>query len=410
MKKKVLPLVILVSIMSFGRGEIVRAAVNEENVTVSAEVSDRAEAVMTESDDATPDDDFTDADSDDAMPDDDFTDADPDDPTPDDDFEDTSETILDREFVKRNTTSYADRESGKYIGWKQKDGVWYYLEYGKPITGWFSENGNQYYLSPEDGAMAVGWTQIDGQWYYFNTDGAMQTGWLNLNGDWYYLYEDGTRAEGTWIGTYYVDENGVWDESKFGVSALDVVQTTDQILVVQASGTTAEISFHVKDENGTWNMLFMTDGYVGRDGIGEVSEYVSRTPVGVFTMGMVFGIQDNPGTSLPYTKVDSTHYWVGDSSSPYYNQFVSTRDVTGFNRDVSEHLIDYGAVYNYCIDMGYNTSCTPYADSAFFIHCSSDRATGGCVSLPESYMIKLIQSLKSGAKIIIGTETQIQTY
>lgn len=185
MKKKVLPLVILVSIMSFGRGEIVRAAVNEENVTVSAEVSDRAEAVMTESDDATPDDDFTDADSDDAMPDDDFTDADPDDPTPDDDFEDTSETILDREFVKRNTTSYADRESGKYIGWKQKDGVWYYLEYGKPITGWFSENGNQYYLSPEDGAMAVGWTQIDGQWYYFNTDGAMQTGWLNLNGDWY---------------------------------------------------------------------------------------------------------------------------------------------------------------------------------------------------------------------------------
>ena len=40
------------------------------------------------------------------------------DETPDDDFEETSDTILDREFVKRNTVSYSARESGKYIGWR----------------------------------------------------------------------------------------------------------------------------------------------------------------------------------------------------------------------------------------------------------------------------------------------------
>ena len=34
------------------------------------------------------------------------------------------------------------------------------------------------------------------------------------NGSWYYLNQAGEKAKETWIGNYYVDENGVWIEGK----------------------------------------------------------------------------------------------------------------------------------------------------------------------------------------------------
>ena len=305
---------------------------------------------------------------------------------------------------------YSDENGAMKTGWVKINGTWYYFNAsGAMQTDWINLNGKWYYLD-ENGAMQIGWIQLEETWYYLDQNGVMQTGWLKWNGKWYYLDKSGAMAADTWIGIYYVDADGVWDASKCRVSHLKAAQTTDQLLVVDAVGTTARISFHEKDENGSWTQVFMTDGYVGREGIGTADAFHSRTPIGTFTLGMVFGIKDNPGTGLPYTKVDSTHYWVGDSSSPYYNQFVSTRNITNFDKNASEHLIDYGAIYNYCIDMGYNTSCTPYAGAGFFVHCSADRPTGGCVSMPESKMILLIQKLKKGAKILVGDSTQIESY
>ena len=40
-------------------------------------------------------------------------------------------------------------------------------------------------------------------------------GWVQEeNGSWYYLNQAGEKAKETWIGNYYVDENGVWIEEK----------------------------------------------------------------------------------------------------------------------------------------------------------------------------------------------------
>ena len=38
----------------------------------------------------------------------------------------------------------------------------------------------------------------------------MVTGWQWVGGKCYYLTESGALATDTWIGSYYVDENGVW--------------------------------------------------------------------------------------------------------------------------------------------------------------------------------------------------------
>ena len=71
------------------------------------------------------------------------------------------------------------------------------------MTGWVLDGGRWYYLNPvsdgTQGRMLIGWQLIDGKWYYFNP------------------VSDGTKGAmivNAWIDTYYVDENGVWDESK----------------------------------------------------------------------------------------------------------------------------------------------------------------------------------------------------
>ena len=47
----------------------------------------------------------------------------------------------------------------------------------------------------------------------------MLTGWKQIDGKWYYLNEisDGTKGAmmtDTWIGDYYVNPDGIWEEGK----------------------------------------------------------------------------------------------------------------------------------------------------------------------------------------------------
>lgn len=106
----------------------------------------------------------------------------------------------------------------------------------------------------------------------------------------------------------------------------------------------------------------------------------------------------------------TTAVW-GNSSSPYYNRLVDT-DQTGyvFDTGVSEHIISYGSVYHYCVAIGYNKEGTPRKGSAVFLHCAGAGATGGCVSIPEDAMIRVIQNLKEDAVMIIDTTANMGQY
>lgn len=75
---------------------------------------------------------------------------------------------------------------------------------------WYSQGGNSY---------ATGWKQINGQWYYFTSDGYMKTGWLNDSGKWYYLNANGSMARNCYVGSYYVNSNGVYEpQNKIGTT------------------------------------------------------------------------------------------------------------------------------------------------------------------------------------------------
>ena len=147
-------------------------------------------------------------------------------------------------------------------GWKKVGSKWYFLDpdkAGAMKTGWFTQDGEQYYLNSsgaavngvstiskkkylfaaggsgipalvtgsgrktvngktyyfgadnvlktgwikEDGkqyyygdSMATGWKKISKVWYYFDGNGVMQTGWKKLDGKWYYLKSSGAMVTG----------------------------------------------------------------------------------------------------------------------------------------------------------------------------------------------------------------------
>lgn len=95
-------------------------------------------------------------------------------------------------------------------GWRQIGGTWYYLNgSGAMVTGW-QLVGNTWYYMDGSGAMLTGWQEIGGIRYYLDGSGAMRTGWVWIGNECYYFDGSGAMAKDTWIGDYYVDENGVW--------------------------------------------------------------------------------------------------------------------------------------------------------------------------------------------------------
>lgn len=186
------------------------------------------------------------------------------------------------------------------------------------------------------------------------------------------------------------------------VSKLDAAQETDQIIYVQyKGGSKAKVSMYQKNKYDRWTLVKSANGYVGKNGIDKKKEGDKRTPTGTYNLTQAFGILKDPGTALPYVKVTKYHYWCGDSTSKYYNQLIDTR-VTGRKRtSKDEYLINYKGAYNYAIFIDYNKEGTPYKGSCIFLHCSTGRATAGCVSVPQSTMVTFLRKLKPGAKIVI---------
>ena len=187
---------------------------------------------------------------------------------------------------------------------------------------------------------------------------------------------------------------------------LDAAKDCDQLIVVAGVGdTTCYVSMHEKDEDGNWKMILQAPGYIGLEGMGKADSYHAVTPIGTFTIDKAFGIADDPGCQMEYTKVTEDDYWSGDMrEGMHFNEFVKIGDVPGLDPEACEHLIDYTYEYQYCLNMGYNSECTPGEGAAFFFHCMSlvKPYTGGCVAVNEAVMKLIMQRVKDGCKITIN--------
>ncbi|MDF2790703.1 MAG: putative secreted protein [Bacillus sp. (in: firmicutes)] len=189
------------------------------------------------------------------------------------------------------------------------------------------------------------------------------------------------------------------------IAETNLAKQTNQILTVVASGIHAHITLWTKNGD-VWGKSLETNGFVGKYGIGNVHEGSMKTPYGAYSLGFAFGTS-NPGTKLPFRQITPKSWWVEDSNDPNYNTW---QEGDHFNKP-SEHLADYPVQYKYAVVINYNTARTPWAGSGFFVHVSNGSYTAGCVSLPESQMVQLLNKLEPNAYILnVTSENQIKGF
>lgn len=302
-----------------------------------------------------------------------------------------------------NHTAYTRAEDT--VSWLVVDGKWYLVDVsdGHLLSGWQTVDRNLYYFNPDTYAMETGnqtrggWAMIDGQWYSFRSWGGMYSSTtVTIGGRQYTFDENGHK----------ISVQSEWTKLASGLKA---AKTHNQLIFVSASGTTATIAMVTRDADGTWSEDLCTSGYVGSAGVGETTEWNHRTPRGQFGFTYAFGILPNPGTKLSYTQVDDTYYWVDDVNSRYYNQFVTTK-TTPKAWNSAEHIIEINPAYHYVLSLDYNPNCTPGVGSSIFLHCSTNRPTGGCISVPEDQMITILKNVQPGCQIIIDSANGLKNY
>ena len=194
-------------------------------------------------------------------------------------------------------------------------------------------------------------------------------------------------------------------ESPGWVTQLEAVNGAEQLIVVAGvDKNTAYITMHEKKYGGKWQQIIASPGFIGLDGLGDADVYHSYTPIGTFTIDRAFGLADDPGCQMEYTKVDGNYYWSCDSrEGMHFNELVNIKDVPGLDTESSERIADYDYAYQYVLNMGYNSECIPEEGCAFFLHCFRVNRpyTGGCVAVPENIMRFIMRHIKPGCKITI---------
>ena len=175
------------------------------------------------------------------------------------------------------------------------------------------------------------------------------------------------------------------------------------MILVEQSATevsTGKLYLLTKNENNDWQEFFQCKAFLGKNGIDKVREGDARTPTGDYGMLMAFGVKDDPGSVIPYTKLTDSMYLCGDKE--YYNQFIDISKVNHVCSHNSEHLIRYIPQYNYVLFIDYNKEHAYGKGSAIFVHCfGSYPYTLGCVSVSEENMIKILKTVDKNVRICV---------
>ncbi len=213
------------------------------------------------------------------------------------------------------------------------------------------------------------------------------------------------RTIGTIDGVHYGN-----DSTYYVVTDLNCAYNTNKIALTTTTSTnTSAARFqYFERTSGRWNRIIDVSATVGQNGIDKVQEGDRRTPTGLFHFTKLMGIADNPGTIMGYTKITNKMYWCGGVN--YYNQFIDEAvQEHNCNKSNDEHLIDYTDAYQYVAAFDFNSNNVYGAGSAIFLHCKTGSYTAGCVGIPKSDMITMMNRIDTNTVIIIDLEGNINS-
>lgn len=182
------------------------------------------------------------------------------------------------------------------------------------------------------------------------------------------------------------------------LSGIELPEEAEQVVLVEVQeGETKALVSAWQKVNGQWQEPFMpVEAVIGRNGLapyGEKEEGDGRTPSGVFALHRAFGYEKQVTTGLDYRQATKKDFWIDDSTSVDYNQWVSGQ-VPAVSHEVLRREDD---LYKYVIVMEYNTNpVVTDKGSAIFMHIwrQANQPTAGCVAMAEEDILKFLVWLK----------------
>ncbi len=187
-------------------------------------------------------------------------------------------------------------------------------------------------------------------------------------------------------------------------------ERVNQALVLNCftGDSNAKLTAWVRKTDGWQSIFEPMEAVVGKNGFapeGKKVEGDGCTPSGIYRLGTAFGYALEVDTKLDYRQTTENDFWVDDSSSTQYNQWVQkVARAKSFERLKRDDVL-----YKYAIVVEYNTApVVPGKGSAIFIHLwrGPGKPTAGCIALSEMDMLKLLRWLDKGDNpvIILGEE------
>ena len=187
-----------------------------------------------------------------------------------------------------------------------------------------------------------------------------------------------------------------------------------QVIVVSASSwrsTTGVLRVYAR-YGKHWKQIAKWSARLGYGGLVSGTHRVQgtgTTPAGSYAITTAFGIRANPGTTLPYTRVDDDQWWVEDRTSAYYNQMrrasLGGFHVTTSGYNGSEHLARMGSQYDHVAVIDFNRRHPVIGRGAgISLHAFGTGATAGCVAVSYAHMTSVLKWLDPAQhpRIIIG--------
>jgi L,D-peptidoglycan transpeptidase YkuD (ErfK/YbiS/YcfS/YnhG family) len=154
--------------------------------------------------------------------------------------------------------------------------------------------------------------------------------------------------------------------------------------------------------NGSWTHRWGPwTARIGGGGFADPGQKIEGddlTPQGSYGFQFMFGVYANPGVHFSWRHAYRYDYWDDDPNSSRYNLWTDTRY---YYAGVDPEPMHNVPSYEYAAVIAYNLARVPGAGSAIFLHVGDGQATGGCVSLPQSQLLKIILWLRPGSDPVI---------
>lgn len=206
--------------------------------------------------------------------------------------------------------------------------------------------------------------------------------------------------------------------------------TADQVVLVTARSITSTSGLlrTFARQGPRWLLIQEpVSVFLGRSGLVPAQsrqQSTGTTPMGRFRLISAFGRSPNPGTIMPYIRVDASDAWTYNPKIPStYNLFQSVDRSWKSYGNYVEHLSALGPQYDYVAVTDFNqppgvvttgpdgvnrtsSAANTERGGGIFLHVSKGIPTAGCVSMNKGVMHSLLRWLQPQAHpvVIIGLE------